>query len=159
MDTTGWTKSELFDLDDRIVELGKEIDVYEKKVNDYKEEAYYSTLNITIYGKSTYVEPSFFTQLGDTFDGSITSIGTFFKGVLIVLTALVPYVGTVAIIFGIYCLIKLLVCLRKKEKFTLFKNARLRRELKNRIKKQKEKEIEDRVNKYREIDKEINGKN
>lgn len=109
-----------------LAKIAEDLAKYEKQSNEYETNVTYSRVSISLYQNSTYHEPTFIERLSETLFGSAESVGEFFKGLAIVLVAILPYALIAAVGFGVYVLIKLAVCKAKGIKFTLFENARLR---------------------------------
>ena len=121
----------------RLTEIAEQVDRYTSEMSSYKKQADYSTINLYLYRKGTYVAPSYWDRLGEVLFGSGKSVGTVFGWLLTALVAILPYIGVVAVIFGLYVLIKFIVCKVKKVPFRLFvrarESAKVRKERKQRI--------------------------
>lgn len=113
------TFDEQLKIQDKILEVAAEIDRYEDRLSDYKKSSDYSTVSITLYEEGTYEEPGFWAQLGAVFLGSGKSIGMVFGWILKAIVAIIPYTLLLAALFGLYALIRLIVCRAKKQPFTL----------------------------------------
>ena len=111
-------------IDKRIFEIASQIDVYTTDVATYKKQAEYSTVTVTLYKEYEEEEKTFWESLGEVLSGSAGSIGKVFGWLVVVIVAIAPYVGVVAVGFGLYVLIKFIVCKAKKKKFGLFVQAR-----------------------------------
>lgn len=118
------TTENKIEIQKRITEIANEIDGYSTEISGYKKQADYSTVNISLYQDGQYVEPSYWDRLGEVFFGSGKSIGTVFGWLFTAIVAILPYFAIVAGVFGLYVLIKFIVCRAKKIPFTLFKRAR-----------------------------------
>ncbi len=121
------TFAEKVDITERILDVSRQIDNYSKVLTDYKKEADYSTVNVTLYSEGDYEEEekaSYWEKLGEVFFGSGKSIGVVFGGILTVLVAVLPYFALIAAGFGLYVLVKFIVCRIRKVPFTLFKKLR-----------------------------------
>ena len=114
------TFDEQLKIQEKILEVAAEIDRYNDRLSSYKKASDYSTVNITLYEEGTYEEPTFWDTLGETFFGSGRSIGRVFGFLLLVLVAVIPYAALIGAIFGVYTLIKFLICRGKKKPFKLF---------------------------------------
>ena len=121
------TLDEVLKVTDKIQEVAAEIDRYNRDITGYKNDADYSTVHVTIYKEGVYHEPSYWERLGEVFFGSGKSIGKVFGFFLTVVVALIPYALLAAAAFGLYVLIKYIVCKIKKIPFGLFVQARARR--------------------------------
>ena len=117
---------------EKIPDVAAEIDRYNDRLSDYKKSSDYSTVYITLYEQGTYEEPSFWQNLGATFLGSGKSIGALFGWILKAIVAVVPYAVLLGVIFGIFCLIRLIVCRRKGVPFYLFRSKEARASRKER---------------------------
>ncbi len=143
METDASLKTEnKIEIQKRITEIANEIDGYSTEISGYKKRADYSTVNISLYQDGQYVEPSYWDRLGEVFFGSGKSIGTVFGWLLTAIVAILPYFAIVAGVFGLYVLIKFIVCRAKKIPFTLFKRARehalVRKEQKHKMREEME---------------------
>ena len=107
-------------------DIAEKIGAYEDDLAQYKKDVDYSTVYITLYEEGTYEEPSYWDSLGEMLFGSGRSVGVVFGWILKILVAILPYVGILAGAFGLYVLIKFIVCKARKKPFALFKNARER---------------------------------
>ena len=107
---------------EKIQEVAAEIDRYNDRLSDYKKSSDYSTVQVVLYEEGTYEEPTFWERLGEIFLGSGRSIGTLFGGILKVIVAVIPYAILLGAIFGVFCLIRLIVCRAKKVPFYLFRS-------------------------------------
>ena len=106
-------------------DVDSKLNKYEKQINSYKKQSEYSTVTVSLYKEGEeYVEPSFWDKLSDTFMGSGASIGKVFGGILMAIVAIFPYLAIIGAIFGLYVLIKYIVCKKKNIPFTLFKKLR-----------------------------------
>ena len=114
------TFDEQLKIQEKIIEVAAEIDRYNDRLSAYKKSSDYSTVEITLYEQGTYEEPSGWEKLGEIFLGSAKSIGTVFGVILIIIVAVTPYAALLAAFFGIYVLIRLIICRKKKRPFTLF---------------------------------------
>ena len=121
------TFDEQLKIQEKILDVAREIDYYNDKISDYKKAGDYSTVHITLYEEGTYEEPTFWDHLGEVFFGSGRSIGSVFGGILIAIVAVLPYAALLAALFGVYVLIKFIVCRIRKKPFTLFASCRARR--------------------------------
>lgn len=119
--TQATTFDEQLKIQDKIIEVAAEIDSYNGKLSAYKKSSDYSTVEITLYEEGTYEEPDFWEKLGEIFFGSTKSIGTIFGLILTVIIAVIPYALLLGVVFGIYALIRYIVCRVKKQPFTLFR--------------------------------------
>ena len=111
---------------EKIQDVAAEIDRYNDRLSDYKKSSDYSTVYITLYEQGTYEEPTFWQNLGATFLDSGKSIGALFGWILKAIVAVVPYAVLLGVIFGIFCLIRLIVCRRKGVPFYLFRSKEAR---------------------------------
>ncbi len=123
-----------------ISEVTAQIESYDKQLNEFEQLADYSTVTLTLYGASTYKEPSYWDRLGAVFFGSTSSLGTVVGVVLQIIAALLPYALLIAAIFGIVVLIIFISCKIRKKKFDLFEKSRRNRELK-RLEKQRQDQL------------------
>lgn len=121
------TLDETIKVTDKILETAAEIDRYNRDITGYKNDADYSTVHLTTYEEGTYRKPSYWERLGEVFFGSGKSIGKVFGFLLTVVVALIPYALLVAAGFGLYVLVKFIVCKIKKIPFGLFVQARASR--------------------------------
>lgn len=115
------TFDEQLKIQDKIIEVAAEIDRYNDTLSSYRKSSDYSTVEVTLYEEGTYEEPDFWQKLGEIFFGSTKSIGTVFGVILTVIIAVLPYALLLGVLFGIYALIRLIVCRVKKQPFTLFR--------------------------------------
>lgn len=111
---------------EKIQSVAAEIDRYEDRLSDYRKASDYSTVDITLYEQGTYEEPSFWDNLGALFLDSGKSIGVLFGGILKAIVAIVPYAALLGVLFGVFCLIRLLICRKKKVPFYLFRSKEAR---------------------------------
>ena len=107
---------------EKIQDVAAEIDRYNDRLSDYKKASDYSTVDVTLYEEGTYEEPTFWDRLGEIFLDSGRSIGTLFGGILKAIVAIIPYAILLGAIFGIFCLIRLIVCRKRKVPFYLFRS-------------------------------------
>ena len=87
------------------------------------------------------------TSVGGIFASVAKLVGGFFKGIIIVIVALSPFILTVGVGFGLYCLVKFIICKIKKKPFTLFVKFRNKRKIKKEYKELQIKKIEDEIEK------------
>ncbi len=120
------TLSEVMTITDKINQIQAQIEAMSKRITGYKNQAEYSTVAITVYQLGTYVEPDYWTELGQLLQDSGSSVFVFLGGVLKVLVAILPYLGLIAVCFGLYVLIKFIICKIAKKPFGLFVAARAR---------------------------------
>ena len=118
------TFDEQLKIQDKILEVAAEIDRYNDRLSSYKKSSDYSTVEVTFYEEGTYEEPGFWERLGKIFFGSTKSIGTLFGVLLTVIVALIPYAILLGALFGVYALIRLIICRAKKQPFTLFRRRK-----------------------------------
>ncbi len=118
------TFDEQLKIQDKILEVAAEIDRYNDRLSSYKKSSDYSTVDITFYEEGTYEEPGFWERLGKILFGSTKSIGTLFGVLLTVIVALIPYAILLGALFGVYALIRLIICRAKKQPFTLFRRRK-----------------------------------
>lgn len=106
-------------------DVDSKLNRYEKQINNYKKQSEFSTVTVSLFKEGEkYEEPSFWDKLSDTFMGSGASIGKVFGGILMAIVAVFPYLAIIGGIFGLYVLIKYIVCKKKNIPFTLFKKLR-----------------------------------
>lgn len=117
--TQATTFDEQLKIQDKILEVAAEIDRYNDRLSSYKKASDYSTVKVTFYEEGTYEKPGFWERLGEIFFGSAKSVGTVFGFILTVIIAVIPYALILGAIFGIYVLIRLIVCRVKKVPFSL----------------------------------------
>lgn len=132
------TVADRLTIDKRIYEIAAQIDAYSTDVASFKKQADYSTVNVYLYNEyEGEEEPSFWEQLGNVLAGSTGSVGKVFGWILMAIVALLPYLGILVVLFGLYVLIKFIVCKAKKIPFGLFvgtrANAAKRRETREKI--------------------------
>ena len=120
----GLTIEEALEVRKQLREVASELDAYNTSLSTYKKQADYSTVTVHFYEKGVYVEPSYWEELGQTLQDSGNSVGVFFGGILTAIVAILPYLGIIVGIFGLYVLIKFIVCKATKKPFTLFKKIR-----------------------------------
>jgi len=113
---------------EKIQDVAAEIDRYNDRLSDYKKASDYSTVTVTLYEEGTYEEPTFWDRLGEIFLDSGRSIGTLFGGILKAIVAIIPYAVLLGAIFGVFCLIRLIICRKKKVPFYLFRSKERRAE-------------------------------
>ncbi len=142
---TALTVEDKLSLQKRLTEIAVEIDKYTTEMSGYKKQADYSTVEISMYKEGEYVEPSYWDRLGEVFFGSGKSIGTVFGWLLTAIVAILPYFAIIVGLFGLYVLIKFIVCKAKKIPFTLFKRARENAE----IRKEQRRQMRERVERNR----------
>lgn len=118
------TVQESLQVREQLYDVAYDLDRYTTQLDNYKKKSDYSTVTISIYKEGEYVEPTFWDELGDTLLDSGNSVGVFFGGLLTALVAVLPYLLIIGAVFGLYVLIKFLVCKKKKIPFTLFKKLR-----------------------------------
>lgn len=111
----------------RLAEIAEKIGRYEDDLESYKKDVEYSTVTLHLYEQGTYEEPGYWDSLGEVLFGSGKSVGTVFGWILKILVAILPYFGILVVLFGLYVLVKFIVCKAKKIPFTLFKSLRDRR--------------------------------
>lgn len=142
---TALTVEDKLSLQKRLTEIAVEIDKYTTEMSGYKKQADYSTVEISMYKEGEYVEPSYWDRLGEVFFGSGKSIGTVFGWLLTAIVAILPYFAIIVGLFGLYVLIKFIVCKAKKIPFTLLKRARENAE----IRKEQRRQMRERVERNR----------
>jgi hypothetical protein len=124
---TDLTISEELEINSQLYDVSRQIDNYSTKLSSLKKKSDYSTVTVGFYEEGVYEEPNFWDKLGDVFMGSGASVGKVLGWLLIAIVAVLPYFALIAGIFGLYVLIKFIVCKATKKPFTLFRNAKLRR--------------------------------
>lgn len=124
---TNLTTAEELQINNELYNVSAQIDAYSTQLGTLKKQSDYSTVNVTYYEEGIYQEPNFWDKLGNVFMGSGASLGKVFGWILIAIVAILPYFAVVACAFGIYVLIKYIVCKSKKKPFTLFQNCKNRR--------------------------------
>lgn len=139
------TLETIADLTSRLQRLASQIDGYNSSISGYKKQADYSTVELSMYGEETYEEPSFWSQLGDILSGSTSSVGKLFGVLLIIIVALLPYIGVAVVGFGLYCLVKFIVCRIKHVPFTLFARSRERRAIRRKMKENERAKIKEKL--------------
>lgn len=121
----------------RLNEIAVQMDKYTAQMTDYKKQVEYSTVNLSIHKNNSGAKESFWDRLGRVLSGSGSSLGSVFGWILTIIVAILPYLGVIAAIFGLYVLIKFIVCKIRKVPFTLFAKARerakARKEMKRRM--------------------------
>ena len=88
------------------------IDSLNGTLSGYDKQVDFATFYIDLYETGTYEKPSYWTELGDVFSGSVGSVGTFFGILLKVTVAVTPYV----LIFGAVAVVVLLICKKAGQK-------------------------------------------
>lgn len=95
--------SDIIAISDRLAQIDAEINAAQRQLNEFDNLLDYST--VTIYVNKNYTETpdtrSFGKKLGDLFVASFKSIGTVFKGIVIGLTAALPYLIIIACVVGL----------------------------------------------------------
>lgn len=95
--------SDIIAISDRLAQIDAEINAAQRQINEFDSLLNYST--VTIFVNKNYKETpdtrSFGQKLGDLFVASFKSIGTVFKGIIIGLTAALPYLIIIACVVGL----------------------------------------------------------
>lgn len=131
-------------IEKELAQIDKELNSYNSSMDGYKEQSEYSKITVVyVQTKENQKEESFWDKLGDVFMGSGSSIGKVFGWILMAIVAILPYFAIVAGLFGLYVLIKFIVCKKKKIPFVLFKGLKERKEYIKRIKEKKYAEMND----------------
>ncbi len=95
--------SDIIAISDRLAQIDAEINAAQRQLNEFDSLLDYST--VTIYVNKNYTETpdtrTFGQKLGDLFVASFKSIGTVFKGIIIGLTAALPYLIIIACVVGL----------------------------------------------------------
>lgn len=115
------TVEEKLKVNEQLMNIAAELDKYDTIMSNYKNKLDYSTVNVYIYQNDEYTEPSYWDKLGNVLSGSAGSVGTVFGYIFMAIVAVLPYFAILCGLFGLYVLIKAIVCKVKKKPFTLFK--------------------------------------
>lgn len=95
--------SDIIAISDRLAQIDAEINAAQRQLNEFDNLLDYST--VTLYVNKNYTETpderTFGQKLGDLFVASFKSIGTVFKGIVIGLTAALPYLIIIACVAGL----------------------------------------------------------
>ncbi len=135
------TVSEAITINEKIDRIDDEIKSYSATLSSYKRQVDYSKVNFSLYEEGTYVEPDFWDEMGELFVESGSSVGDFFRGVITVIVAVAPYFVLMGGLFGLYVLVKFIVCKARKKPFVLFRRAKERRAIRKNRRQQKLNEI------------------
>ncbi len=95
--------SDIIAISDRLAQIDAEINAAQRQLNEFDNLLDYST--VTIYVNKNYTETpdtrTFGKKLGDLFVASFKSIATVFNGIVIGLTAALPYLIIIACVVGL----------------------------------------------------------
>ena len=115
------TLSEVMDLTDRIYDVSQQIDAYSHQITDFKKQADYSTVNLTLYTVAPEPKPvGFWAQMGSAFKTGWRGARALLKGLAVGLAAIAPFIGLTAAGFILYVFIKWIVCLCARKPLKLF---------------------------------------
>ena len=98
--------AEMIQINQRLSEIEVELQRLNKEINQYDSLIEYSTVSIQINQVGSTEERSFFRQVGDGFVTGWKSLVTFLKGLVIVLSYVLPWVLVIApvsigVIYGV----------------------------------------------------------
>lgn len=142
------TLEEEIQIESKLAEIDKELNRYNLSIDDYKQLSDYSTVTVVYYqAEAEMKEESFWDKLGDVFMGSGNSVGKVFGWILTAIVAILPYFAIIAGLFGLYVLIKFIVCKVKKIPFVLFKGMKERKAYAKRIKEKRRAEMKNKDDK------------
>lgn len=147
LEKEGITVAEEKDLIETRRAIYEEILTYQEKIEAYENQVDFSDVCVYLYQKEEPEEElSFWDKLGKVLSGSAGSIGKVFGWLFMALVAILPYAGILAGIFGLYVLIKFIVCKIRKKPFTLFAKLRANRAYRKKRQEEIQKEYEEKRN-------------